>query len=40
MMTSTGSLLAGLAVVTVALEAPFCALAFGAAAMWMLLHAG
>jgi len=38
MMTISGTLLAGLAVVTVPLEAPFCALAFGAAAMWMLLH--
>jgi hypothetical protein len=39
MMTITGSLLAGLAVFKVALEAPFCAIAFGGAAMWMLHHA-
>jgi hypothetical protein len=29
----------GHAVLTVALEAPFCALVFGGAAMWMLHHA-
>jgi hypothetical protein len=34
MMTITGTLLAGFAVVTVALDAPFPALVFGGVAMW------
>ena len=38
MLVTVGTLVAGLAVVAIAFEAPMAALAFGAAAFWLFAH--